>query len=268
EKQVEEPGIPRPFDCWVERPSGVIAYWIVDAGMRAQARADLMESFEQLGVRVIWVLTANLLRPDESDHETAHLTTTERALMHSSTFDGEIRNFRFVAGVSLHYLDALTETLTTFRGLELVHQPNVYRGRREDHLLSEVEIARKTGDFVHPGERERREAVQAEKKRLKQLEAENQERQTRFERRRLEDQARRATGGNMSPIVSTRSRATNFQNLINSTAKTGSDAESPLPLSERLYKCEHCGEEKPESELWGHWGTTGKCHACSKKGLW
>jgi hypothetical protein len=135
----------------VEKDSETIAYWIVEAAAQPQTRDALRDSFRRLAVVVHWVFLAQMLHEDEEMPNWVHLTTTEREFMRHTVYD-DIVSQGVPGGQSLHYLGAETRTLTTFRGLHLVHAPHVFAGHKEQHALSTMQVSPKTGDFVHPGE--------------------------------------------------------------------------------------------------------------------
>jgi hypothetical protein len=105
------------------------------------------------GLDVQWVCVIDLLRPDEGwPQSRLHLTTTERAFIRQSELDQAWQTHYEHLGGSLHYLDPDQGTLTTYRNLTLVHEPQLYSGKRLDNPLADVLISKVTGEFVHPGE--------------------------------------------------------------------------------------------------------------------
>lgn len=74
--------------------------------------------------------------------------------MHPTAYDALVSP-GLPGGRSLHYLDAEQRTLTTFRGLHLVHLPHVFAGQKERHSLATIQVSPQTGEFVHPGEYDR-----------------------------------------------------------------------------------------------------------------
>ena len=87
EKKLPDHPLPRPVDCWVDRPAGAYAYWILESGLKFAAREELAQAFRQPGVTVHWVFLSSGLRADESDMARVHLTTTERRLARTSPYD-------------------------------------------------------------------------------------------------------------------------------------------------------------------------------------
>lgn len=158
EYQVEGVDLPHPIDCWVTGTSGNIAYWIIDASIRAQKRDFLLRTLAGVEAFIHWVFLTDMLRVDPGTPDLLNLTTTERDFIQQSAYDEPINQGRFGQGGSLHYLDRHKQVLTTYRGLHLIHPPAGYEGHREQHQLMEM-LSSKTGEFVHPGEHERLQAL-------------------------------------------------------------------------------------------------------------
>ncbi|MBI3947447.1 MAG: hypothetical protein HY321_16105 [Armatimonadetes bacterium] len=194
EERLEGAGFPRAVDCWVARAAGPFGYWILDRAVRPPARDALKEAAERAGASIHWVFTAGMLRFPEEPGRLICLTTTERDLQAETYFDTVLRRSPNGApllekeGASLHYLNPADGTLTTFRSLRQVHEPQVFGGRSYAHPLSEALVAPKTGEFAHPGERERMAALRRQHRRL---EAAYRERRRREEERRRQEQERR-----------------------------------------------------------------------------
>jgi len=154
EKTINSLALLRHIDCWVEKDDHVFAYWIFDRRMPPDERVRLTNGFAQLGVQVNWIFVANLLRLEqEMMQDRLHLTTTERAFIQKSKFDAAWQTHFEHLGGSLHYLDVDSETLTSFRNLNIIHKPQLYAGKRLTHPLVEVLASSATGEFVHPGEK-------------------------------------------------------------------------------------------------------------------
>ena len=140
EKKVDETSLSRPVDCWVEKDRGAIAYWILEAAVQPQARDALRNGFRRLATVVHWLFLAPMLHEDEEMPNWVHLTTTEREFMHHTVYDDTVSQ-GVPSGQSLHYLDAEMRTLTTFRGLHLVHPSHVFAGHKEQHPLSTMQVS-------------------------------------------------------------------------------------------------------------------------------
>jgi hypothetical protein len=167
EKLVE--GLPRPLDCYVSVPSSVepvetrpvetgprlaFAWWIFDTRMPPDERDRLREKLSHLGVPVIWVFAAPLLKIEPGQPAQIHLTTTEREFKTQTDSDVAHLLETFSPGETLHYLDAATAALITYRNLNLYHPPQLFAGRRLETPLADVCPDPQTGDFLHPGEAE------------------------------------------------------------------------------------------------------------------
>jgi hypothetical protein len=176
EKRLDDDLFPRPIDCWVDKETGDIAYWIVESGMKPEKRDNLKMGFQQLKAHVNWVFVADVLREDGDRASYIHLTTTERELMQQSVYDEITQGSHFMPGKSLHYLDPVSKILTTFRGLRLVHEPQLYAGHKVSHEISRVLVSPGTGEFVHPGEYEQLQAYQQKKQRLEEKRHEKEKR--------------------------------------------------------------------------------------------
>lgn len=175
EKRLDDEGLIRPVDCWVEKSSKIFAYWIFDSGMKTEKKELLKNVFQKHGVKANWVFTGNMLKPDQDDHRHLSLSTTERDFMKRSIYDELSGDFPYDTKSSLHYLDADTRTLTTYRRLHCYHKPQVYAGDQRTTSLDELRISPGNGEFVHPGEHEllmkRREEETAREAWIKEIES-------------------------------------------------------------------------------------------------
>ena len=177
EKDIDAGLLPRHIDCWVETEKGNFAYWIIGSRMKPQKRDDIWAGFSKLKVSVNWIFVIDMLREDDFHSDSIHLTTTEREFACQTDFD-EIRIANeFVTGNSLHYLDPTNETIITYRGLRIIHAPQLYRGRKIENELASVLVSPVSGEFVHPGEHEQLELRRQEKI---QLENEQRERESKI----------------------------------------------------------------------------------------
>ncbi len=161
EKRLDSANLPRPVDCWVEHKGRRFAYWILEAGMKLGRRETLVAEFAKRDVIVHWIFLFALLR-EADDPGRVHLTTTERDFRFRSVYDEPVAGSTLFSG-SLHYLDADQGTVTTYRGLHLIHEPQEHQGQKICHPLAEMLVSPKTGEFVHPGEQQRLQEYQQEK---------------------------------------------------------------------------------------------------------
>lgn len=266
EKQFEDKRFPRPVDCWLER-DGVepIAYWIVDARIRPQVRNVLREALAAAGARVHWIFIApDMLRPFEERNDALLLSPIERDLATRTAFDKEALDGRFWHGESLHYLDSNAEALTTFRGLSCIHEPQVYQGRRFVSPLSEVLVAPRTGEFAHPGERERLASLEGERQRQEE------------ERRRREEEEQSALLARLQTELVSRAASVKPSTfgkatipavtLLRPAPSAPKNAPTSYSLEDKEAVCVHCGERT--RNWWTYHMGTCKCNACRKKGLY
>jgi len=152
EYPLRESSLPRPVDCWVEAETRVFGYWVFDKGKTPSIRQNVQTGFTQAGVLPQYVFASTMLRTDPVYPNRLHTTTTEREFRSESIYNQAwARNFQNIGG-SLHYLDPKEKTLTTFRDLVIVHEPQLYQGVIKRHLLSEISPSHENGEFIHPCE--------------------------------------------------------------------------------------------------------------------
>lgn len=259
EVRIDAPNIPRPVDCWVKRPKGDIAYWVIERGIRSvDARWGLKHALSQEVERVHWLFIQSSIGPEaDASHtvdathikkplSTLLLSASQRDFMVESSFDGTLTRHGFQNGTSLQFLDPEQEVLVTYRNLELVHDPQMYRGERHSHPISEVSIAKRTGELVHPGERERRE------ERIK---------------KRGEMERRKQKVENKNAIVDHSPIPHSSPTILTLTDFPDRPSELPLPtvrLSDREGICIYCGCATTDWVSFD--GITGqcKCRSCMR----
>jgi hypothetical protein len=269
EKTIDSTHFERPVDCWIERGSASIAYWIIDKATMPDGRDSIRKGFSRLKVTVNWLFTSSMLREDQDKLDCVHLTTTEREFMQHTAYDPVVSNDP--DGKSLHYLDAENRTLTTFRGLHLIHSPQLFKGHRLSHTVAEVLVAPETGEFVHPGEYERLQEYrqqQAElEKQLRQAEEAQAKRGQSWrqpvaeclsaqEPKPFQEIARPST----LPVVRPRWMA-----LLENEPKPINQADKPTVYQAEAV-CEFCG--KKTTDWWYFDPKTGlcKCRTCYQQG--
>ena len=246
EKALPETGLPRPIDCWVELEDQRFAYWIITVRLAPDLRERLKQSFENLDVRVNWVLHIGMLRPQKFHPNRLHLTTTEREFIQVSSYDEPHRERCPEPAGSLSYLDPEREFLTTYRGLCRVHAPQLYRGQAHRSRMDDLQVSLETGEFVHPGE-------------ARQIE---QHRQEQAEQKWALEHAQ----------ATLRQAAEAMQRSENpgSTTRPGErfDQQRPVhpPAQAEVGRCVFCGQET--SDWWYFNRATGecKCRACYRAG--
>jgi len=249
EKKIEKSTFPRSVDCWVETNSKVFAYWIFDRALKPEKRDQILNGFEALAVNVNFVFTFEMLRKAEADHERIHLTTTEREMMVHSDFGGN-EDERFSCGMTLHYLDADNHGLLTYRGLHLVHQPQLFHGIATSTKLSDVLVSPRNGEFVHPGEYERR------KKHLK-------EKDSLLTRQR---QLKNEKGWGAPSITEAKCSSNYTLSQNRNTLRIPEIHNSVVPASDKKGTCIFCGTTT--SDWWYYDDKTGqcKCNTCYRQG--
>lgn len=248
EKKLPDSPLPRPVDAWVSLEGREFAYWIVETRLHPELRQALLQAFDRLPVQVHWVFISQMLNVEAGDPRSIYLTTTEREFMQTTPFDEVQRDMHSFAGKSLHYLDPQERSLATFRELKRVHRPQRFRGRVEFHLLEQVTASAENGEFIHPGELDRLEQVQSDRRRWE-------------EKLKTAEQALQRISAYTpeKPALST-PRSTWFQEP-SPEEQAGRD-----PFSSQEATCMFCG--KKTSQWWYLDRKTGlcKCKECLKAG--
>lgn len=263
EKTLATANLPRYVDCWVETKGRNIAYWIFDGGINPDRRDQIVNTFRDNKIRVNFVFIAAMLRSDESNSKLLNLTKTERRFLRTSEYDAPFGRYGAV-GKSLHYLDPDSETLITYRGLHLIHDPQQFEGKRESHSLLDVLVSPKTGEFVHPGEHER---LGAHRKDERQREA--KEKIIKRQQNRLHTSQRpvsRTSPSRQIKIPQTRPQVT----IVPSPKEVEESLpdSSYSPSGQREAVCIFCGETTSNWWSFDPTNNTCKCKSCFKKGLY
>ena len=252
------PGLPRPVDCWVDRPGKPpLAWWLVTAGLKPEVRAQLAHGLAQAGALPHYVFLARMLTPDPDLHRGFILSTTERDLIRPCSY-GELYGG---LSQSLHYLDGATGRLTSCRGLVPAHPPQGYRADLQEHPLEEVRILPSTGEFVHPGEAE---GLKAHLEAARQKEAQRQE-SLRAARQAERDRAARlaakaALVSKREPLAPPLSETTA---LSQATVLPTPPPPAVIPI-EPTYTCRICGCQTRDWVI--RYGNSGQCmcRACAR----
>ncbi len=255
ELNLEDSGLPRAVDAWVNFPQGGFAFWVVDATLKLEARDAIRQAFAQANRAVIWVLCARMLHLDPKNHTWLRLSPTERDFLRATPYDEIGKESRISGedfGQSLHYLDAEAGTLFTFRSLERVHAPNVFAGRKLSSPLAQVRVNPLTADLTHPGEESQLSASRAERGR-------RVERIQRFLKPPQPDSASPGGGQGWLAPRSTRSPE---------ESRAHWQAETPRP-TDPYAVCVYCAQST--EDWWQAWWDGDihrcKCRACLEKGL-
>lgn len=207
EKHIPAADLPRPLDCWVDTsvaadtPRERFGCWIIEGSLKLAARERIQAGLQALDAPVTFVLLARLQHPDPQHANRLLLSPTERAFLQHTPLDllgreGYVYSEDF--GSTLHYLDIregvqapqgmyTKPVMTTWRGLEKVHEPQGYVGRRLVSNLDQVRVGA-GGLFLHPGESEdlRRsqavlQRVQVDQPHLEQIRQQRQEKLKRWQ---------------------------------------------------------------------------------------
>ena len=143
---------PKLVDCFLEFANGTkVAYWIFDRGMRD--RRFLPFGYSGIVFRPVFV--TSMLKMTEEHGRVVDLTPTERDFM---AVPSDYDKMYQVGGGSLHYLDGSNATMITLRGVSLRHAPQRHVCSAVlTHGLMDI-LTNNQGEFIHPGEYERREA--------------------------------------------------------------------------------------------------------------
>lgn len=263
EKKLPETSLPRPIDCWVmgKEASDPIAYWIFDTGLQPKSRQAIQSALASPNISTNWLFLAAMLRPDGEDDAAIHLTTTEREFMSQSEYNRLARRHLFEAiGNTLHYLDHETSLLTTYRGLRLIHSPQVYQGGSITHPLEEVLVSPKNGEFVHPGEYEqlqaykKKEAEESEERKVKEQQLLEKLRQVKPKEAKPEQFTVRE---NQSLPVSDSLRQ----------QQTAPNAATPPQPQVQKAICEFCGQYTDDWWYFDGEKQTCRCKSCLKQGM-
>ncbi len=272
EKKVDETYFSRPVDCWVEKDRRAMAYWILEAAAQPQTRDALRDGFRRLAVVVHWVFLAQMLHEDEEMPNRVHLTTTEREFMRHTVYD-DIVSQGLPGGQSLHYLDAETRTLTTFRGLHLAHAPHLFAGHKERHALSTMQVSPKTGEFVHPGEYDRLKRYQQEQAHFanRRREAEAARTRGREPQRSTEGERQRSeVAGPALPEVGVPSPPAETLSEAGASSpahdRPGSHDSVKDSAAQREAACALCGNTTSDWWYFDPIHNTCKCYACYRQG--
>jgi hypothetical protein len=249
----KQTSLPRPVDCWVSGAMGEIGYWIIDRRMPPDERQSLAAGLAGMCPHPVWVFSVSMLHADADSLERLYLTTTEREFMQHTDYDDASQTLvgqsTFPSpGASLHYLDADREVLTTFRGLQVYHRPQLYTGHRFENPLSQVRRLPQTGDFSHPGEGEQLERFRTA---IRSREYEQQKTEQRIQLKMAE------LFGNME---------------LHPEPPPGSSVEAILQSESSglagLPRCVFCGQATDDYWYLNRADNTCKCRNCYRQGVY
>jgi len=152
EKSISDIDLPRPLDCYIETDiKKRFAYWILESGFRSHGK--IKEQLIGKDVYFQMVFLANMIRKGPEELSTLVLTPTERSFAYRSEYN---QLYSETKDAALTYLDLTNQYLHTFRGLFIVHKPQIFSyKKRLSEQLDKVLISPKNGEFVYPGEYEK-----------------------------------------------------------------------------------------------------------------
>jgi len=233
EKHFPGTELPRPVDCYVEISSEQkIGYWILERGIRD--RWSIIHCLSDLGITTVWIPLMDILREDDEDHGTVHLTPTERDITFSSIYNQLYSHF----DSSLSYLNVESKTILTLRGLNCVHLPQKYQfDFKLITPLDQMLFFSQTGELVHPREHENLEAHKKEiekQERLKVIEEQKRRERDKKRQKEFEEQRKR--------IFTQAEKQTHWikQHVPNPPKEKKKESESCNYL-DKPYPCRICG---------------------------
>jgi hypothetical protein len=232
--------LPRPVDCYAELSNEQkIGYWILDKGIRD--RWALQHTFSQLGISIVWVPLTDMLREDEEDQGTVHLTPTERDISSSSDYNQLYSQF----DNSLSYLDVEEKTVVTLRGLNCIHSPQKYRfDSKLVSLLVQMLFLPQTGEFVHPGEHERLEELRREieeQERLAAIEEQKRREEEKKRQQELAEQRKRMFSQDRSQTGYVKDYVSKTPSPIPKPPKEKKRESESFDYLDKQYPCRICG---------------------------
>jgi hypothetical protein len=222
---------------------------------------QLFECFQELRVSVNYIFSIDMLHKDDSYPDSILLTTTEREFLSRSDYD-------LGKGHTLHYLDPDNHTITTFRGLHLVHKPQVFDGYCVTSNLEDILVSPKNGEIVHQGEHERIQQHRDEQAALEKRRKEAEEHNRLFV---LSLSSRRSESHTVHTGIMSSPKPKVYVPELERTKPTAHVPEQRGPLVsplERIGACVSCGIET--SNWFTHWYEDGvakcKCNQCLRQG--
>jgi hypothetical protein len=259
----------RHIDCWVERSSTSLAYWIFDAQMRPDERSMLRNRLEDAGAKPVFIFLASMMRRNERPRDVLNLTTTERQFVTRTAYDAPYTDWANDRAGSLHYIDAEAHSVTTFRAMCCIESPQQHAGTELKSALPDLLVKRTDGQFVHAGETDRLSEWRTQEK-ARQAEAERRMREAADAARRQED-ARRANREAWERARRERLSPGTAYGMSNSTPSPATEPRTPSPLASPLIMSENkeglcllCGERTRD---WYYYDGAGncKCNDCLRR---
>jgi len=250
EKEISGLDLPKLLDCHVTTDSGKqFAYWILESGFRShRAIKDL---FYGQDVFIHFVFLSNMIRHVKSDSiSSLALTPTERSFAYVSEYNS-LYTDHFLLNAALTYLELSSRCLITFRGLGCIHKPQVYSYKQKlVEKLDNILISPQNGEFVYPGEYEKRKSLLAKsdyEKRKPLLAKLSQMNDDSRPTKKNEHHSKQKFKLSMSPKLSSN--------------ETESD---PLAYLHKEYPCKKCGKQTKEWVKLDMSTNYCICHQCMK----
>ena len=256
------PGLPRPVDCWVDRPGKPpLAWWLVPSAVKPDLREGMAVGCQGLSARLHAVFPARLLVLDPDHPKHISLSATLRELTEESAY------FELYGGrkSSLHFLDPERQRLVSCRGLLETHPPQGYLANLLDHPLGEVRLHPRTGEFVHPGEFEALKVLQEKAARERRMEQEREQRRRAQEAERKREYQKRLEREAAQTKVEPIPLSAGLHLVAEPTAHPLHEPSVlPDPSIETLLTCKVCGARTRDWVV--RYGTTGlcKCRSCTR----
>ena len=152
EKAISDIDLPRPLDCYIETDKGKkFAYWILDSGFRSHEKIKTQFLGQDTYIQLVFL--SNMIRKGANDKYSLVLTPTERSFAYRSEYN---QLYHSSIDSALTYLDLATQYLHTFRGLFIIHKPQIFSYKKQlSEQIDKILISPKNGEFVYPGEYEK-----------------------------------------------------------------------------------------------------------------
>ena len=242
-RPADSASLPRPIDILVTLPEGhQRAFWIFDAPIRNLETREAIRHyfFDTRSISATWMFLTTALTTTPNSRSEILLSKMMRDFIVRTRYE-EIRPS---SDGTLHYLDIETKQLTTFRRLQRIHAPNIYKGDIYTNDMTALWVHPKSLEIAHPGEHDLLVKVR------------NQQRAER---------AQRQNTAQWSPPS------------VRISSKSAAESRKPERLANNSHsmrrdrvtvRCRFCGEMKNEAELveWVRSNGEGTCRSCMRRG--
>jgi len=248
EKKISGLDLPKLLDCHVTTDSGKqFAYWILESGFRSH-RA-IKDEFYGKDIFIHFVFLSNMIRHVKSDGiSSLALTPTERSFAYVSEYNSLYTN-HFLLNAALTYLELSSRRLITFRGLGCVHKPQIYSYKQKlVENLDNILISPQNGEFVYPGEYEKRKSLQAKLSKINDKSTSVKKKDHKLNHKstfsmapKLSSKETKSTESDPLAEESTFSKASKL-----SSKETKLTESDPLAYLDKEYTCKKCGKQTKE----------------------